>query len=176
MSGGGPLPGTRVQITKRNDGGAVLRCVRPDGSVTWQKQEGKQAAFFPLHDLTHYAVESALGSREGFFGLIASGWDIEDTEGKGVRGALPSGAVAVEHVVGLLDAERASGEMMSAADFIAAIAVAYRQHRVAEDVPRLPLDDDVLGRIRAKRAELFSRWRALAPGDTLELVYPAARP
>ena len=46
-----------VRITKRTDGGAVLKCVRADGSETWQKQEGKQAAFFPLHDLTHFAVE-----------------------------------------------------------------------------------------------------------------------
>jgi hypothetical protein len=41
----------RTQIAKRRDGSVVLRCVRSDGSSTWQEQE-RQAAFFALHDLT----------------------------------------------------------------------------------------------------------------------------
>ena len=74
-----------IRLTKRMDGGSVLRCVRADGSVTWQKQD-RHAAFFALHDLTHFAVESTLGFRDGFFGLVAQGWDIDDTTGKGTRG------------------------------------------------------------------------------------------
>ena len=60
-----------IQLTKRPDGGAVLRCVRGDGTVTWQRHEGAHGRFFPLHDLTHYAVETTLGFRSGFYGLIA---------------------------------------------------------------------------------------------------------
>src|SRR6185437_11388716 len=71
----------KIQFTKKADGSAVFKCVRPDGSVTWQKQEGKHAAFFPLHDLTHYAVETELGFRRGFYGLIAEGWEIAETTG-----------------------------------------------------------------------------------------------
>lgn len=67
----------------------MLRCVRPDGSVTGQKQEGAHAGFFPGHDLTHFAVETELGSTMACYGLIASGWDIDDTTGKGSRGPLP---------------------------------------------------------------------------------------
>jgi hypothetical protein len=78
-----------IEIAKRANGAGVLRCTRQDGSVTWQKQT-KHAAHFALHDLTHYAVETALGYRRGFFGLIAEGWDVEDTTGKGARGALPA--------------------------------------------------------------------------------------
>src|SRR5712675_2192817 len=77
-----------IQISRRG----VLRCVRGDGSVIWQKQGGRNAGFFALHDLTHFAVESVLGVRRGFFGLIAEGWDVEDMTGKGVRGALPGEA------------------------------------------------------------------------------------
>lgn len=72
----------KIQITKRSDGGGVLRCTRADGSVTWQKQTDRHAAFFALHDLTHFAVESLLGFRRGFYGLMAEGWEIEDTTGK----------------------------------------------------------------------------------------------
>ena len=85
----------RVQITKKADGSGVLRCVRADGSVTWQKQPDRHAAFFALHDLTHFAVETTLGYRQGFFGLVAEGWDFEDTGGKGARGPLPPEAVEV---------------------------------------------------------------------------------
>lgn len=50
-----------IRMTKQADGGAVLHCVRADGSVTWRRHEGRQAAFFPLHDLSHYPVETGLG-------------------------------------------------------------------------------------------------------------------
>ena len=75
------MPRLIVRISKRTDGGAVLKCVRPDGSETWQKQEGKQAE------------------------------------------------------------------------------------------PR-PLTDDELARVRQRRAELFSRWADVKPGDVLELTLP----
>ena len=60
----------------------VLRCTRQVSLVTWQKQI-KHAAHFALHDLTHYAVATALGYCREFFGLIAEGGEIKDTTGKG---------------------------------------------------------------------------------------------
>ena len=60
-----------IRIKKKNDGSAALSCVRADGSVTWQRQDGQQGRFFPLHDLTHYAVETVLGQPRGFFGACA---------------------------------------------------------------------------------------------------------
>jgi hypothetical protein len=158
----------RIEITKRADGGGVLRCLRGDGSVTWQKQ-GRHAPFFALHDLTHLAVESTLGSRRGFFGLVAEGWDIEDTTGQGSRGSLPGEAIEVEHIVGLLDAERASGAITPAEDFNN-----FRAMKAASDsncpAPRV-LTEDELRSIRAHRAELFAQWSALEAGATLELDY-----
>src|SRR5260370_27935721 len=95
----------RIEIAKQADGNGVLRGIRQDGSITWQKQT-RHAAYFALHDLTHYAVETSLHYGRGFFGLIAEGWDIEDTTGKGSRGPLPEEAVEVEKIVGLFDSER----------------------------------------------------------------------
>lgn len=54
----------RIEIEKKGDGASVLRCTRRDGSVTFQRHEGKQGAFFPIHDLTHLAVESELSRPE----------------------------------------------------------------------------------------------------------------
>src|SRR4051794_34737241 len=66
-----------IEFAKRKDGNTVLRCIRDDASVTWQRNDNQHARFFPLHDLTHYSVESELSFAQGFFGLVASGWNID---------------------------------------------------------------------------------------------------
>jgi hypothetical protein len=147
-----------IQITRRTDGGGVLRCVRADGSVTWQKQ-GRHAPFFAFHDLTHFAVESTLGYRRGFFGLIAEGWDIEDAGGKGSRGRPPEEAIEVEHIVGTFDAERGAGTLMSLEEF----------HEYCASTRRLT-QEEIL-RVRARRGELFSKWSSVAVGAALELEF-----
>ena len=154
-----------IQITKRSDGGGVLRCVRADGSVTWQKQS-RHAAFFALHDLTHFAVESVLGYSRGFFGLVAEGWEIEETTGKQSRGPLPNEAKEVEYIVGALGSEGASGESWPAEDFNRQAAIYAASARLPE--PRR-LTDEELARVRARRAELFAQWQSIEPGKTLEL-------
>jgi hypothetical protein len=57
-----------------------------------------KAHFFPLHDLTHYAVETVLGFRRGFYGLVANGWDFADS----ARRELPDDAGSAELVASLL--------------------------------------------------------------------------
>jgi len=89
----------RVEIKKGRDSRPTLVCVRADGSRTWSRVH----PFFPLHDLTHYAVESVLGLTEAFFGLVASGWALEAFADRATRARLPAEAVWAEHVVGLLD-------------------------------------------------------------------------
>ena len=158
----------RIEITKRADGAGLLRCVRADGSVTWQKLGERNAPFFALHDLTHYAVELTLGFRRGFFGLIAEGWDVDDTDGKGRRGPLPAEAVEVEYIVGSFDTERASGMLLTADEFneYAAIHAASS----GRPVPRR-LTSEELARIRKRRAELFSQWSALPVSGSIELRF-----
>ncbi len=111
------MPELAIHLTKRADGGAVLRLVRADGSATWQRHDGHRAGFFPAHDLTHLAIETELGFRRGFYGLVAEGWSLEETEGKSARGPLPPEAMAVEYLVGALDLERAGGVEWTAAEF-----------------------------------------------------------
>jgi hypothetical protein len=145
----------KIQIVKQADGSGVLRCIREDGSATWQKQT-KHAAHFALHDLTHYAVETVFGYRQGFFGLVAGGWDLEDVTGKGTRGPIPPEANEVERIVGLFDAERGSGTMWTVADF-------------NEFAPRM-LTESEIQRVRATRAELFRQWFEVSPGQHIELT------
>jgi hypothetical protein len=146
----------QIEISKRPDGAGVLRCTRPDGSVTWQKQV-KHGAHFALHDLTHYAVETALGYRRGFFGLIADGWDVDDTTGKGARSPLPIEAGEVEQIVGLFDSERGSGTLWTLEEF-------------NQFSPRVLTEADVQS-VRALRGALFQQWFGLASGQKLELKF-----
>jgi hypothetical protein len=148
----------------------VLRCTRADGSVTWQRLGGRQAGFFPQHDLTHVAVESVLRTPRAFFGLIAEGWPIEDTTGKGSRGRLDGEALFVERLVGMLDVERGTGSVWDAEAFVGQIVAA--DPALAPHAPRLT--DEALQRIKACRAALFARWAAVAPGEALVLEFPFA--
>jgi hypothetical protein len=157
-----------IEFTKQKDGSATLRCTRADASVSWQKQEGKHAAFFPLHDLTHYAVETELGFRRGFYGLIAEGWDIAETTGKTARGALPTETLEVEYLVSAFSAERAGGTVTTAAEFNDLSATYARANRLRN--PR-KLSDEELDRVRSRFNELATKWRALAAGATIELSF-----
>jgi hypothetical protein len=167
------VPPLLVQFAPHADGGVVLRCVRADGSATWQRHAGAHARFFALHDLTHFAVESTLGVSRGFFGLVASGWSIEDTGGKGAPGPLPAEALLVEHLVGFLDAERAGGVPWSAADFAPQAASVAPEHPL---VAGGAITDALLDRVRARRDELFARWGGVPPGAVLELSFGGAGP
>jgi len=159
-----------IEFTKRADGRTVLRCVRADGSVTWQRNDDQHASFFPLHDLTHYAVETELGFTQGFFGLIAQGWNIEETTGKTARGALPNEALEVEYLVSALSAERAGDAVASAAEFNQLSATFASAKGMP---PPRQLSDEDLARVRSRFDELAERWRTLAPGQTLGLVFSA---
>lgn len=142
--------------------------MRADGSITWQQQEGQQGRFFPLHDLTHYAVESVLGHTQGFYGLVSEGWDLTDFGKPWRRGPLPAAALASELMVGFLDGERAAGSEWSAAEFNASAVAYYAQHGLTGALVVSDLD---LASLRERRRELFSRWAALPAGETLELRF-----
>jgi hypothetical protein len=158
-----------IEFAKRKDGNTVLRCVRDDGSSTWQRNENEQARFFPLHDLVHYAVESELGFSRGFFGLIAAGWNIDETTGKSARGRLPDEALEVEHFVSSFMAEWNSETEWSANDF-------NDQARAFATTRSLPppraLTDEELARVRGRFKELAAQWRELPDGETLRLEFP----
>jgi hypothetical protein len=168
----GSMAELTIQITKRADGRSVLRCIRADGSATWQTRDGRSASFFPLHDLTHYVVEQELGFGRGFYGLIAEGWEIQDTEGKGVRGPLPDEAHEVEHLVGALDLERAGAVSWTAAELTAETT---RQARAGGRAAPRTLSDEEIVRIRGRLRECYARWAALLPDATLELTFERGR-
>src|SRR4051812_776695 len=157
-----------IEFAKRKDGNTLLRCVRDDGSSTWQRNENQHARFFPLHDLVHYALESTLGFSQGFFGLIAAGWNIDETTGKSARGALPHEALEVEQFVSSLMAEWNSQTEWSASDFNAQAATFAESRSLP--APRTVTNEE-LARVRSRFKDLCDRWRDLPDGKILRLEF-----
>jgi hypothetical protein len=157
-----------IRIKKTADGRSALTCIRADGTSTWQSMKNAQAAFFPRHDLTHYAVETVLRHPNGFYGLVASGWDLSDFGTPWPRGQMPNEAVVSEMIVGLLDLERSSGQLVQPEEVNERLREFCAEHGLA--APPVLTDDD-LWRVRQKRGELFAQWEATRPGDALELPF-----
>jgi len=162
-----------IRIKKGADGRTSLSCTRADGTSTWQRQEGAQASFFPRHDLTHYAVETVLGQRRGFYGLVAGGWDLSDFGTPWPRGKLPKDANLSEIIVGFFDRERASGEIRTAEELNAELAAYCGEN----DLPAPDaFTEEHLWLVRQKRGDLFTRWEAVELGGALELSFDPAAP
>lgn len=166
------MPDLLIRLKRASDGSAALTCVRADGSVTWQRQTGARGQVFPAHDLTHYAVETVLGYRHGFYGLIADGWAIDDFAPPWPRGRIPVQAREAELIVGVFDMQRLTGPHWTAAELREEGARYASTSSAARDGVTLPLltDDDV-ARVRAARADVFARWDATFSGNTLELTF-----
>ena len=156
-----------IRFKRHSDLSASITCTRRNGSVTWQRQRGQLGMVFPPHDLTHFAVESTLGYRQGFYGLLSDGWEIGDFAAPWPRGPIPPEALEVEILVGCFDAERRNGAQWPVDEFNThattyVSAQAAVRHEVAM-VPRM-LTDDELRNVRATRDALFARWFALEAG------------
>lgn len=155
-----------IELKNSKDGRPNLACVRTDGTRTWAKLH----PFFPVHDLTHCAVESVFGFREAFFGLVANGRELDDFQQAGTAAWLPPEAMWAECMVGLFDMERGSGQLLGAAEFSAALAEVLRSSGAP---PYRAVTDEELGRVRELRSALTARWNDTAPGETLTVPFPA---
>jgi ADP-heptose:LPS heptosyltransferase len=160
----------RIQIKKNADGSTAITCTRADGSVTWQRNEGGKARFFVRHDLTHYAVESVLQHRRGFYGLVAEGWNFTDFGAPWPRGKIPADADPAELIVGFFDAQAGSGERWSAAEFDEHARRFLEQHGAAMPKGSL-IKEEQVQQIRLELRELLRRWEAVKVGGKMELEF-----
>lgn len=153
----------------RPKGTPVLTCVRDDGSVTWSKSA--HGGFFGPHDLMHYAVETTLGMRRAFFGLVAEGWDVVTFEERGAAARLPAEALYAEQIVNLLLQETVEGGRRAATEFNSTLAAAVAGARKA--LPAPPMVTELqLSQIRDRFDELARRYRTLGEEESLEVSFP----
>jgi hypothetical protein len=151
----------RIDIRRYESKPNMLVCTRVDGTSTFQSY-GNQSDFFPVHDLTHVAVETILSFSEGFFGMIASGRDVSETEGE----ILWQGHMA-ERLVGILMLD-GLGSDPSLEEILGTINPAL----AADGFPPLELTHNQLTAIRKRRDELVLRWHSLPNDDCLSLDFP----
>jgi hypothetical protein len=157
-----------LKFSKTREGAPVLSVTRRDGSVAWQRQR----SFFPVHDLTHYAIETTLGLRQAFWGMMADGWEFGDFGTPWPRGPMPNlpEALLAEVSAGWFDSFGRSieSDATAAAELNAQLAIYFRQNGLAP--PRI-LTMDEFARIRRMREQLAARWYALAPREAMELPF-----
>jgi hypothetical protein len=156
----------QIRLKKGRDGPDSLACVREDGSSTWRRIQRGLA----IHDLAHLAVESELGVGDGFFGLVEGGWSFEAFADAEERARIPPAAIWVEFLVNAFLTEAMSGECLDDEAFHAGIV--QSSAKIGVPVPR-KLEAGEIARVRASIVAFAARWRALEPGDTLELAFVA---
>jgi hypothetical protein len=161
------MPSLKIRLTKGRDGPSTIACTRPDGTSTWMRVQD----FFPLHDLTHYAVESTLGLDRAFYGLILSGWNITDFGLPGAASRTPAEAVHAEHFVSILQREFFSRDLKSVDEFNDEMAAF--SNGMGPTLARTVTEEE-LTEMRAKVHELSNRWRSLVPGESMEVEFRVA--
>lgn len=144
-----------------------LRCIRRDGSETATAMP--RQGILP-HDLLHYVVESALGWRHGFLGMVAAGadigWTMTQTHDPANRD-IAAQAIHAEAVVESLQAQLWSGAF-DAALFGEGVRSACEARGCS--VPAL---DGGTGEALFEQAlALQARWQQLPFHGTLALEMP----
>jgi hypothetical protein len=155
-----------IQFTKGRNKPDTLTCRRNDGSCTWTALNLAAG-----HDLGHYAIETTLGLRHAFFGLLAQGWAIQDFERPdpttGRKPVIPPEALQAEVLAGLLDLERRSRRPPTHGAFLEMLTSAC----AGFGLPVPALSAAQLDRIRSCHAALLRQWAELPEGTSLELEF-----
>ena len=155
-----------MQITfiKQKDKKNTISCKRKDGSATWMASD----LFYVQHDLMHFAVETKLGYKTAFYGMLAGGIDITDFElPKAQRNfEYTEQAWHAESIVNLLFIQLKQGEN---SDFQTALNAAYIMNAY-------PFSAPVVSAIAATEIknlfqELWLQWNELAYGEALHLLF-----
>jgi hypothetical protein len=166
------VPKLIFELKKRADAKAQLVLVREDGTRT-MGTVGPAEGFGPVHDLTHFAIESTLALDEGFLGMCASGWEIADFEVKGTAARLPREAIFAEVAAGELSRQLMMRQVSSLEDFLWAVDLTLK--RQGDGFARPEVTQAQFDAIHERIADEWRKWRDLAPNGTLQLIYVSRR-
>jgi len=160
----------QIEFTKNSHKPCIFKITRADGSQTWSKFEH---LFHAHHDLMHYALETTLGYTQAFYGIINSGYDIQDFElPKNERPKellsknLPQEALWAEILIGLLQAEHF--QKMPKEDFFDTLAFSCKEK--GWEFPA-HITANEINTIRNRFEDLWLQWQNLEDGKTLNLEW-----
>lgn len=162
---------------KRLEAGVVLSCLR-DGAPTAVQRSG-YGGFFAAHDLMHYVVETTLGMRRAFLGLMAAGWSFETFGERGdprYRG-MPAEAALAERLVDVLSrhvGNEAWRDVELRPLWVEDVNRELAAVLAGTESAGFQLDGDRLMAICRTFDELRRRWADVPVGGHLELAFPRA--
>ena len=152
-----------IRFTKGRDKPGIFTCTRKDGSLAWSSVNYYQIE----HNFTHYAVETILAIKDGYYGLISAGLGVEDYDHHIKEGSKASLSVKnIERLCYLLDKE--IKEDRTNAYFNQALADICRSHG---DEPPEPIESIKLAAIRKTIKRLRETWGQLEPNHSIVLYY-----
>lgn len=153
-----------ISFTRRASKDHIISCKRNDGTVTWMHSD----SFFITHDLCHYAVESGLALKKAFYGMLASGTDINDFELPKEKRTfkLTDEAIFTEQMVNLLTIEHSQGRME---DFLDKLNKVCSKDTVLSVLPAIKQED--LESIRQSFEILMNQWHLLPEGKSMTLIF-----
>jgi len=154
-----------IELKKHAHKPPTLSCTRSDGSVTWQSY-GNHGGFFPFHDIAHFVVETELGYRNAFFGMIAAGRNLGDF-GPGDAVKMHPEAMHAEMLVGLLTTAEANGTELPFADIKKTIDAKCDEI----GIPPISLSEDQRKVIQSRCSDLSDKWKDLPFGAGLTLSF-----
>jgi hypothetical protein len=142
----------RITFTKLSDRRHAIKITRADGTTESAELSSRE---FLRHDLAHFAIESEMPIRKGYWGCVASGASLS---GAGVAGA---DAQLAESLAGplqtLFRTEAAPQEY----------AKLVRKFSAA--VGACP---DLAARVHERIRQLRGHWKATPRGGDMELIWP----
>jgi hypothetical protein len=151
-----------IKITKKINRN-ILVCTRADGSYT-KVEMGSQ---LPFHDIAHYVVDKSLSIKNGFYGLIAQGYTIEQLSDKQVIKTLGAEAWISEVLA------RALGSLYTGScsleQFIPLIQTEMKGRGEEDKIPIL--DEEKVLEMLAEYTALLSEWRNLPDGGAVEMIF-----
>lgn len=153
-----------ILFTKTGKEQHVFSCKLKDGSTTWKHV----SVFFMLHDLCHYAVETILPLKNAFFGMVASGIDINDFDLPKEQRVfqLTDEALFAEQLVNLVVIDHTQGRMENLIEiFVSIYDLDYRSILMQK------LTEEKLEKIRIKYSELLNQWEAIPLSGILKLSF-----
>ena len=157
-----------MQILFKKEAGKPhsMRYVRDNGSVAWQRCDD----YLIQHDLTHFAVETTMNWRDGFYGMIARGVEITDFEKpKSEKPAIPREAAYAEAMANALQRELSAAQNFDTQNFDESFAVNLGTMKI--EPPFVGISEEKINVVRAKIRRLWHVWQNLPIGETLELTF-----
>ena len=154
----------KISFTKGKSNNHIISCKRDDGTITWMHID----SFFVTHDICHYAVEKGLALQNAFYGMLASGTDINDFELPKAKRTfeLTDQAVFTEQIVNLLTIEHSQGRMNNFVDVLNEVC---KGNTISLSLS--PIVKENLEQIRHSFETLINQWDLLPEEKSMTLIF-----